>query len=175
MQDSSRSTIKTAQIDPFGVLPIKRFISNTSDQLQLLAELLKQEHELLIQGTPDQISEIAQKKLSCMQKISKYVSEYFDSETNTTNSSKSKLEDCLQSISEVCLKNKIKEWDEFIKLINYCHDLSDENSILLANRLKYTSNAIDTLYSLAGSPQNKTYDNKGFSHQSRSSRQLASV
>ena len=172
MLPSSQPTNKSMDTDPFGILPIKGFIAHISNRLRSLAEQLKHEQELLIHGNADQISKAAQDKLNCMQELSNFISEYFE---DTNGASKSKLEHSLQSINEICIKNKIEEWNKIRELINHCHNLSDENSILLANRLKYTSNAIDTLYSLAGSHQSKTYDDKGLSHQSRSSRQLASV
>ena len=175
MLRSSQSTNKLTQIDPFGITPIKDFISHVSERLQHLAEQLKHEQALLVNGNADQISEAAQDKLNSMQELSNYISEYFGDKNGSHNGSKNKLEHALQSINDICLKNKIEEWNRIKELINNCYALSEENSILLANRLKYTSNAIDTLYSLAGAPQNKTYDDKGLSHHSRSSRQLASV
>ncbi len=172
MLRNPQSTNKLSQADPFDILPIKGFISHISERLQILVEQLKHEQELLIKGNADQISEATQAKLNCMQELSSYISEYFD---NTSDISKNKLEHSLQSINEICVKNNIKEWNKIRELISHCHSLSEENSILLANRLKYTSNAIDTLYSLAGVTQSKTYDDKGHSYQSTASRQLASA
>ena len=175
MLSSARSNNKPSQEDPFGILPIKGFISHISKRLEELAKQLKQEQELLVTGTADQISIAAQEKLNCMQELSMFVSDYFDDKNAPSNASRNKLEQSLQSINDICLKNKIEEWNNIRELISHCHNLSNENSILLANRLKYTNNAIDTLYSLAGAPQTKTYDNNGLSQQARSSRQLASV
>lgn len=161
--------------DPFGILPIKGFISQFNKQLQRLIEQLQHEQELLINGNADQISNAAQDKLSSMQELSSFITNYFNNEASTSNNTSNNLEHSIQSINEKCLKHKIEEWNETKDLINCCRELSDENSILLANRLKYTNNAIDTLFSLAGSPPSKTYDDRGLSQHSRLSRQLASV
>ena len=175
MLQSSQHTNKTSSSDPFGISPIKGFISHVSTSLLKLVDQLAHEQELLVNGTADQISEAAKDKLNCMQELSAYISEYFQKSNGTNQNSKDNLENSLQLINDICLKNKIVEWNEIKELINECYKLSEENSILLANRLKFTNNAIDTLYSLAGAPQTKTYDNKGISLHSSTSRQLASV
>ena len=175
MLHSNNPNNKSSELDPFGISPIKGFISQINKRIQHLAELLKQEHELLIHGTADQISEAAEDKLDCMHELSLFIANYFNDEVDNNNSINRKLEFSLQSVNEICIKNKIKEWNKIRELINYCRELSDKNSILLANRLKFTNNAIDTLYSLAGTSQSKIYDDKGLSQQSRSSRQLASA
>ena len=161
--------------DPFDILPIKEFISRINKQLQHLVALMQREHELLTKGNADQISEIAQDKLMSMQELSTFIANYFNDEVDNSINEGNSLEYSLKSVNEICLKHKIEEWNEIKDLLNYCHDLSEENSILLANRLKYTNNAIDTLFSLAGSTQSKTYDERGLSQNPRSSRQLASV
>lgn len=161
--------------DPFGILPIKGFISRFNKRLHQLVEQLQHEQELLIKGNADQISNAAQEKLSSMQELSSFIANYFNDEVEKSGNTSNSLEHSLQSLNEICLKHNIEEWNETKYLINNCRELSDENSILLANRLKYTNNAIDTLFSLAGSPQSKTYDDRGRSQHSQLSRQLASV
>ncbi len=175
MLQSNHSINSALSADPFGILPIKDFISRINKRLQHLVELLQREQELLIKGDADQISEVAQDKLRSMHELSTFIADYFNDEIENSINESNNLEYSLKSVNEICLKHKIEEWNEIKDLLNYCHDLSEENSILLANRLKYTNNANDTLFSLAGSAQSKTYDERGLSQNPRSSRQLASV
>lgn len=175
MLQLDHSTNSALLADPLDILPIKDFVSGINKRLQHLVALLQREQELLIKGNADQISEVAQDKLKSMQELSTFIADYFNDEIDNSINENNSLEHSLKSVNEICLKHKIEEWNEIKDLLNYCHDLSEENSILLANRLKYTNNAIDTLFSLAGSAQSKTYDEKGRSQNPRSSRQLASV
>ena len=175
MQHSDHSTNTGLLTDTFGTLSVKGFLVRLNKQLEILADKLQREQELLINGNADQISDAAQEKMTHIHELSDFIANYFKNGATASSNANVSLENSLQAINEICVKHEIIEWNETQDLIKYCHDISDENSILLANRLKSTNNALDTLYSLAGSSQNKTYDNQGHSQYPRSSRRLASV
>ena len=175
MLPKSNSTDTKANADSLGIYSIKKFILQLNSRLEKLALILREEKELLASGSPDQISEIAQSKLSKMQELTQFISNYFNEDAVLFENEFKNLEDLIKLIDQTCIENKIIEWNMVKELLSTCHNLSEENSILLANRLKYTNNAIDTLFSLAGTVQNKTYDMRGLSQPNRISKQLASA
>ena len=175
MLQSDQSKNKLLQTESFEVSSVKVFISELKLRLEKIVDNLQHEQKLLINGDADQVSNAAQEKLKFMQELSAFIENYFRKEANNPNNERLNIENILQSINEICSKLNIEEWNNIKTLIKLCHELTDENSVLLANRLKYTNNAIDTLFSLAGASQNKTYDNTGLSQNDRLSRQLASV
>ena len=158
--------------DPYATASIQDFLANFNKKLESLAEVLRREQEILIKGTADEISQATQDKFAHMQLLSDFIANYFNNSSDNTNIS---LEQSLKLMNVICVEKDIKAWHESQKLIQYSRELSDENSILLANRLKSTNNALDTLYSLTGTQQTKTYDDSGHSKHSHVSRQLASV
>ncbi len=157
-------------VDPYATSSIQEFLSQFNKKLETLAETLQHEQETLLKGSAEDISQSAQDKLAHMQKLSDYIANYFHDTDN-----KNTLEQSLKMIDVICVEKKIQLWTESLDLIHFCRELSEENSILLANRLKSTNNALDTLYSLTGTQQTKTYDDNGHSKHSHISRQLASV
>ena len=168
-------TENSANADSLGIISIKEFISQLNQRLEKLSLILRDEQESLTSGSPDQISEVAQTKLSQMQELTQFISGYFNNRKDISDQGINNLEGLIKLINQICLKNRIQEWNKVKDLISTCHNLSEENSILLANRLKYTNNAIDTLFSLAGTSQNKTYDMRGLSQPTRISKQIASA
>ncbi len=156
--------------DPYATSSIEEFLTRFNKKLEAFVEILQHDQETLIKGSADEISQSAQNKLTYIQTLSDFIASYFN---NTANSSS--LEESLKMMNVICIEKKILQWNESLDLIHFCRELSDENSILLANRLKSTNNALDTLYSLTGSQQTKTYDDSGHSKHSHISRQLASV
>lgn len=170
---SSDPSINTAMhADPYATSSIQEFLARFNKKLESLAESLRREQEVLINGSADEISQAAQDKLAYMQKLSDLIANYFNNSSENTNRN---LEQSLKMMDVICLEKNIKQWNDSQELIRFCRELSDENSILLANRLKSTNSALDTLYSLTGSQQTKTYDDSGHSKHSHISRQLASV
>ncbi|MFK7815388.1 MAG: flagellar export chaperone FlgN [Gammaproteobacteria bacterium] len=156
--------------DPYATSTIEGFLTHFNKKLEAFVEILQHDQETLIKGSADEISQSAQNKLTYIQTLSDFIANYFN---NTSNSNS--LEESLKMMNVICIEKKIQQWNESLDLIHFCRELSDENSILLANRLKSTNNALDTLYSLTGSQQTKTYDDSGHSKHSHISRQLASV
>ncbi len=170
---SSDPSINTAMhTDPYATSSIQEFLARFNKKLESLAESLRREQEVLINGSADEISQAAQDKLAYMQKLSDLIANYFNNSSENTNRN---LEQSLKMMDVICVEKNIKQWNDSQELIRFCRELSDENSILLANRLKSTNSALDTLYSLTGSQQTKTYDDSGHSKHSHLSRQLASV
>ncbi|MBT8125212.1 MAG: flagellar protein FlgN [Gammaproteobacteria bacterium] len=170
---SSDPSINTAMhADPYATSSIQEFLARFNKKLESLAESLVREQEVLINGSADEISLAAQDKLAYMQILSDLIANYFNNPSENTNRN---LEQSLKMMDVICVEKNIKQWNDSQELIQFCRELSDENSILLANRLKSTNSALDTLYSLTGSQQTKTYDDSGHSKHSNISRQLASV
>jgi len=170
---SSDPSINTGiQTDPYAASSIQEFLAHFNKKLESLAESLRLEQEVLIKGTADEISQSAQDKLANMQILSDFVANYFNNSSENTSTD---LEQSLKMMNIICIEKNIKQWTDSQELIQFCRELSDENSILLANRLKSTNSALDTLYSLTGSQQTNTYDDSGHSKHSHISRQLASV
>lgn len=170
---SSDPSINTGiHTDPYAASSIQEFLARFNKKLESLAESLRREQEVLINGTADEISQAAQDKLAYMQILSDFIANYFNNHSENTNRN---LEQSLKMMNVICVEKNIKQWNDSQELIQFCRKLSDENSILLANRLKSTNSALDTLYSLTGSQQTKTYDDSGHSKHSHISRQLASV
>ncbi len=172
MNTSGNSINKAVTNDPYSVSSIEDFLTRLNSKLESLANILKNEHEVLIQGTADEISQVAQDKQTYMRVISEDATKYFN---NFNEKAENNLEQSLKMLDVICVKKKILAWNESQKLLHFCRDLSDENSINLANRLKSTNNALNTLYSLTGINQTNTYDNSGHSKHTPVSRQLASV
>ena len=175
MPYSNKSSSDANSADALSIISIKKFIAQLHFRLEKLSVILREEQEFLTSGNPDQISEIAQSKLSNFQELTKFISSYLNDHSSGMGVEIDNLESLIQRINQVCMNNRIEEWYKVKELIGACYNLSDENSIILANRLKYTNNAIDTLFSLAGATQNKTYDMKGLSQPMRISKQLASA
>ncbi|QMU60380.1 MAG: hypothetical protein GKR92_01180 [Gammaproteobacteria bacterium] len=170
---SSDSSINTGiHADPYAASSIQDFLARFNKKLNSLVEVLQGEQEVLIKGTADEISQATQDKFACMQLLSDFIANYFNNTSDNTNIN---LEQSLKMMNVICVEKNIQAWNESQELIQFCRELSDENSILLANRLKSTNSALDTLYSLTGTQQTKTYDDSGHSNHSRVSRQLASV
>lgn len=170
MQTSENSIDTGLHEDPYATAPLKIFLVRFNRKLESLLELLQQEQETLINGNADEISLAAQSKLDYMQQLSDFIQNHFDAPTNKTS-----LEQSLKNMNVICVEKNLVEWNQSQELVQLCRELSDENSILLANRLKHTNSALDTLYSLTGTQQSKTYDDLGQSKHSHRSRQLASV
>lgn len=158
-------------VDPYATTSIKDFLVQFNNKLESLVEALQHEQVVLVKGTADEISQAAQNKLAHIQILSDFTANYFRNSGNANN----KLEQSLKMLNVICVKKKILLWNESQKLIQFSRELSDENSIHLANRLKSTNSALNTLYSLTGSNQTNTYDDNGHSKHSHISRQLASV
>ena len=172
MQSSDQSINTGIHADPYETSTLQNFLVGFNRKLELFVELLQHEQQTLIQGTADEISQAAHSKLDHIQKLSQYIANYFNNTPGQTNND---LEQSLKMMNMICVEKEIKQWTESQELIRFCQNLSDENSILLANRLKSTNSALDTLYSLTGSQPNKTYDDNGHSKHPHVSRQLASV
>ena len=172
MQSSDHSIHSGLHIDPYAATSIKSFLVKFNQKLESFVELLQREQTTLMQGSADEISQTAQYKSDYMQELSQYVANYFSNASEKINTN---LEEALKLMDIICVEKKIIEWTTSKKLIQLCRELSDKNSILLANRLKSTTSALDTLYSLTGSQQTKTYDDRGHSSNDLRSRQLASV
>ena len=172
MQPTDHSTSTGIRTDPYTTASIQDFLVRFNRKLESFIELLQLEQKILVSGTADEISHAAQSKLDRMHELSQFIANHFNQTSKHTNTN---LEQALKMMDVICVEKQIKQWPESQELIRFCRALSDENSILLANRLKSTNNALDTLYSLTGSQQNKTYDNNGHSKHSHISRQLASV
>lgn len=171
--NSSDQGINTGiHVNPYATSSMQEFLARFNKKLESLAELLQREQEVLIKGTADEISQLTQDKFTSMQKLSDFIADYFNNSSENTNRS---LEQSLKMMNVICVEKNIKLWHDSQELIQFCRELSDENSILLANRLKSTNSALDTLYSLTGSQQTKTYDDSGHSKHSHISRQLAAV
>ncbi len=172
MSSTDNSISTGIHTDPYSTSSIKDFLAPFNKKLEALVELLQSEQNVLSKGTADEISHAAQNKLDYMQALSDFITNYF---SNSTNYSSSNLDKSLKMMNVVCVEKNIKEWNESQNLIQFSRELSNENSILLANRLKSTNSALDTLYSLTGSQQSSTYDGSGHSRHPQISRQLASV
>ncbi len=172
MPTSDQSINTGIHADPYETSTLQDFLVRFNRKLELFVELLQLEQQTLMQGSADEISHAAQSKLDHIQKLSQFIANYFNNIPGHTNND---LEQSLKMMNVICVEKEIKQWTESQELIRFCRDLSDENSILLANRLKSTNSALDTLYSLTGSQPNKTYDDNGHSKHSHISRQLASV
>ena len=172
MQSSDPSINTGLLVDPYATSSIRDFLVRFNKKLESLVEILQQEQEVLIKDGADEISQAAQNKLAYIQNLSDFIANYFSTTSDRNNVS---LEQSLKEMNVICVAKKIKQWKESQILIQFCRELSDENSILLANRLKSTNSALDTLYSLTGNQQTKTYDDSGHSKHSHISRQLASV
>ena len=173
MQSTDHSINTGIQADPYSATSIKDFLLHFNRKLESLVEIMQREQEALIKGTADDISQAAQHKLGYLQELSKYIAKYFSVASENLNND---LEQSLKMLNVICVEKQITYWTASQKLISSCRELSDENSILLANRLKSTNSALDTLYSLTGTQQNKLYDDNGHSkHSNTISRQLASV
>ena len=172
MSSSDPSINTDMHADPYATSSIQEFLARFNKKLESLAESLRREQEVLVNGTADEISQAAQDKLAYMQTLSDFIANYFNNSSENTNNN---LEQSLKMMNVICVEKNIKQWSDSQELIQFCRELSDENSILLANRLKSTNSALDTLYSLTGSQQTKTYDDSGHSKHSHISRQLASV
>jgi len=157
-------------IDPYATPSIQEFLKSFNKKLETFIEVLQRDQETLIKGNADEISQSAQDKLAYIQKLSDFIASNFNNTSDKNN-----LEESLKMMNIICIEKKIQQWNESLDLINFCREISDENSILLANRLKSTNSALDTLYSLTGNQQTKTYDDNGHSKHSHVSRQLASV
>ncbi len=172
MQSSDHSINTGLHVDPYAASSIKDFLEHFNRKLESLVEILQHEQKTLMQGSADEIGHAAQSKSDYMQELSQFIANYFNATSDTINSN---LEQALKMMNVICVEKKIIEWNASQNLIQLCRELSDENSILLANRLKSTNSALDTLYSLTGSQQTKTYDDRGHSKHAHKSRQLASV
>ena len=170
MQPSDQSIDTGLHEDPYATAPLKSFLARFNRKLESLVELLQQEQKTLMNGNADEISHAAQSKLDYMQQLSDFIQNHFNAPAN-----KADLEQSLKNMNVICVEKNLVEWHQSQELVQLCRELSDENSILLANRLKHTNSALDTLYSLTGAPQSKTYDDLGQSKHSHISRQLASV
>jgi flagellar biosynthesis/type III secretory pathway chaperone len=156
--------------DPYATISIEEFLARFNKKLESFVEVLQRDQEILIKGSADAISQSAENKLTHIQALSDCIAKHFNNASNDNN-----LEESLKMMNLICIEKKIQKWNESLELIHFCRELSDENSILLANRLKSTNNALDTLYSLTDTQQIKTYDDSGHSKHSNISRQLASV
>ncbi len=172
MSSSDHSNSTGTHTNLYSTSSIKDFLSLFNKKLEVFVDTLQHEQNILVEGTADEISHAAEEKLAYMQSLSDFITNYFN---NNANNSTGALEQSLKILSVICVENNIKEWIESQNLIQISRELSDENSILLANRLKSTNSALDTLYSLTGSHQTNTYDNSGHSRHLHVSRQLASV
>ena len=159
-------------VDPYSTYSLQNFLVNFNRKLEILVDLLQQEQQTLLKGNADDISHATQHKIDYINELSGLITNHF---SKSSNHPRNNLEQSLKMMNMICVEKQIKEWTESLQLIKLCRELSDENSILLANRLKSTNNALDTLYSLTGTQQNKTYDESGLSKHPRVSRQLASV
>jgi len=168
-------TIDSNIVGDFDLYPahsIQEFLIHFNKKLGKYSALLEREREALTCGSADEIDQAAKDKLSYMQALSEYVSDHFSNFANTT---KMNIEQSLKVVGAICSEKNISEWDETQKLLHLNYELSDGNSITLANRLKSTNSALNTLYSLAGINQTNTYDDSGHSKHSHTSRKLASV
>jgi flagellar biosynthesis/type III secretory pathway chaperone len=168
---SSDPSINTGlHADPYSTVSIEEFLTRFNKKLESFVVALQHDQEVLIKGSADAISQSAENKLTHIQALSDFIANHFNNTADDNN-----LEQSLKMMNLICIEKKIQKWNESLELIHFCRELSDENSILLANRLKSTNNALDTLYSLTGTQQIKTYDDSGHSKHSNISRQLASV
>jgi len=172
MSSSNHSIDTGLHADPYATASIQDFLAHFNKKLESLVEVLRREQEVLINGTADEISQVTKEKFAYMQILSDFIANYF---SNSSDNPDINLEESLRMMNVICAEKNIKAWHESQELIQFCRELSDENSILLANRLKSTNSALDTLYSLTGTQQTKTYDGNGHSKHSHVSRQLASV
>ena len=172
MQTSAQNINTGIHMDPYATDSLQEFLLRFNKKLEILVELLQKEQQTLLKGNADEISHATQYKLDYMNELSGLITNYFN---RTSSHSGSNLEQSLKMMNVICVEKQLKQWEESLELITFCRELSDENSILLANRLKSTNNALDTLYSLTGTQQNKTYDDSGQSKHPQVSRQLASV
>ena len=172
MQSSAQSINTGIHVDPYATDYLKEFLIRFNKKLEIFVELLQQEQHTLLKGNVDDISHATQYKLDYIKELSGLITNHF---SKASNHPRNNLDQSLKMMNVICVEKQIKQWDKSLELITFCRELSDENSILLANRLKSTNNALDTLYSLTGTPQNKTYDDNGQSKQPHISRQLASV
>ncbi len=172
MQTPDQSINTGIHTDPYETSALQDFLVRFNRKLELFVELLQHEQQALSQGSADEISQAAQSKLDHIQKLSKFIANNFNNSPGQTSGD---LDQSLKMMNIVCVERGIKLWAESQDLIRFCQNLSNENSILLANRLKSTNSALDTLYSLTGSQPNKTYDDNGHSKHPHVSRQLASV
>ena len=172
MQTSAQNKISGMYVDPYATDSLQKFLLHFNKKLEIFVELLQQEQQTLLEGNADEISNATQYKLDYINELSGLISKHF---SKASNHSGNDLEQSLKMMNVVCVEKQLKQWQESLKLITFCRELSDGNSIILANRLKSTNNALDTLYSLTGAQQNKTYDNNGQSKHPQVSRQLASV
>jgi flagellar biosynthesis/type III secretory pathway chaperone len=172
MNSADHSIITGLNVDPYASPAIQDFLVRFNKKLESLIEVHQHEQNVLTKGTADEISQAAQDKFSYMQILSDFIADYFNHSSDNTNGI---LEQSLKMLNVICVEKKIKQWSETQELIKFCRELSDENSIILANRLKSTNSALDTLYSLTGSQKTDTYDDNGHSKHSHVSRQLASV
>ena len=168
--DSSKNA--SMHLNLYAAPSIKDFLARFNKELESLIEILQREQNVLIKGSADEISSIAHDKLTYMQVLSDFIANHFnDSSVNINNN----LEKSLNMLNTICIEENIEEWNVSQNLIRFSRELSDENSILLANRLKSTNSALDTLYSLSGSQQTNTYDDRGHSTHPLISRQITSV
>ncbi len=168
--DNSRNT--GMHLNPYSAPSIKDFLAVFNKKLESLIEILQHEQKVLTKGSADEISTTAQEKLAYMQALSNFIANYFNSSSVSKNNG---LEESIKMLNEVCIGESIVEWDESQNLLQLSRELSDENSILLANRLKSTNSALNTLYSLSGTQPTNTYDDRGHSKHPLISRQIASV
>jgi flagellar biosynthesis/type III secretory pathway chaperone len=172
MNSSDQSINTGLNIDPYASPAIQDFLIRFNKKLESLVEVHQHEQGVLKKGTADEISQATQDKFSYIQILSDFISDYFNQSSWNSNNS---IEESLKMLNVICVEKKIKQWSETQALIKLCRELSDKNSIILANRLKSTNSALDTLYSLTGSQQTNIYDDNGHSKHSHVSRQLASV
>lgn len=172
MQSSAQSINTGIHVDPYTTDSLQEFLIRFNKKLEIFVELLQQEQQTLLKGNVDDISHATQHKLDYIKALSSLITNHF---SKASNHPRNNLEHSLKMMNSICVEKQIKQWDKSIELITYCREQSDENSIILANRLKFTNNALDTLYSLTGAQQNKTYDDTGLSKHPHISRQLASV
>lgn len=172
MNSSEHSKNTGIYVDPYSTPIVKEFLVRFNKKLESFVGILQQEQEVLTAGTADEISIATQDKLNFIQTLSDLIANHFNNFSDNTTSN---LEESLKMMNVICIEKQINEWNKSQNLIQFCRELSDENSIILANRLKSTNSALDTLYSLTGSQQSKTYDDSGHSKHSHVSRQLASV
>ena len=172
MQTPAQSINTGIHLDLYATEALQEFLAQFNRKLEVLVEILQQEQQTLLRGNADDISHATQNKLDYMHELFGFITNHF---SKATNHSSRDLEQSLKMMNVICVEKQIKQWADSQELITICRELSDGNSIVLANRLKSTNSALDTLYSLTGTQQNKTYDDNGQSKHPHVSRQLASV
>ena len=119
-------------------------ITELQNCISIFLDQLSAERQLLLTGTANDLNEITLQKQDTITRLSKLESQFSPLLNNFSSN---------QSLTE--------KWQQTIKLLKTCQQMNAENSSLVNNRLKQTTNTLHQLHSLFDTNNSVTYTEDG--------------